>query len=87
MAYTYFISEPFRAYGNQFAELISDFKNQGKIIYDGSRNTVKEIDIAGEKLNVKAFKVPHLINQLAYPRFRQSKAQRSFEHAALLPQQ
>ena len=86
MAYTYFISEPFRAYGKQFAELISDFKNQGKIIYDGSRNTVKEIDVAGEKLNVKAFKVPHLINQIAYRRFRKSKAQRSFEHAGLLLQ-
>jgi hypothetical protein len=81
MAYSYFISAPFRTYKMQFSELISDFKNQGKIIYDGSRNTVKEIDIAGNQLNVKAFKVPHLINQLAYRWVRKSKAQRSFEHA------
>lgn len=84
MAYTYFISEPFRAYEKQFSELISDFKNQGKVIYEGKRNTVKEVDISGKKLNVKAFKVPHLINQLVYRWLRKSKAQRSFEHAELL---
>ncbi|MFD1315731.1 lipopolysaccharide kinase InaA family protein [Namhaeicola litoreus] len=84
MAYTYFISEPFRAYQKQFSKLISDFENQGKVIYDGSRNTVKEIEIAGNNLNVKAFKVPHFINQLAYRWVRKSKAKRSFEHAETL---
>lgn len=86
MAYTYFISDPFRAYEEQFSDLIADFKNQGKVIYDGSRNTVKEIEFAGKKLNVKAFKVPHFINQIAYRWIRKSKAQRSFEHAGLLLQ-
>ncbi len=84
MAYTYFIIEPFKAYEKQFSELISDFENRGNVIYDGSRNTVKEIEFAGKNVNVKAFKVPHLINQFAYRWLRKSKAQRSFEHAQLL---
>jgi len=47
----------------------------------GKRNTIKIIEVNGDKLNVKSFKVPHLVNQIVYKFFRKSKAQRSFEYA------
>lgn len=52
----------------------------GKTIYKG-RNTIKTIESDGKNWNVKIFKIPHLINKIAYRFFRKSKAQRSFEYA------
>jgi hypothetical protein len=50
----------------------------------GSRNTIKKIIIENFSFNVKSFKVPHLINRIAYSFFRKSKANRSFEYAEIL---
>ena len=50
----------------------------------GSRNTIKKITIENFSLNVKSFKIPHLINRIAYSFFRKSKAHRSFEYAEIL---
>lgn len=38
----------------------------------------------GKKIVLKAFKVPNLINQIAYRYFRKSKAKRSYEYAQIL---
>lgn len=48
------------------------------------RNTIKVVEHQGRKLVIKSFKVPHLINRIAYRHFRKSKARRSFEHATRL---
>ena len=45
---------------------------------------IKLFDLEGERINVKSFKVPNLINQVVYNFFRKSKAQRSFEYASNL---
>lgn len=47
----------------------------------GKRNIIKIIDFNGSNINIKAFKIPNVINQLVYSFFRKSKAQRSFEYA------
>lgn len=47
----------------------------------GKRNTIKIIEVNGDKLNIKSFKVPHFVNQIVYKFFRKSKAKRSFEYA------
>lgn len=47
----------------------------------GKRNIIKVIKVDGKPLNIKSFKVPHIINQVVYRFFRKSKAQRSFEYA------
>jgi len=47
----------------------------------GIRNVIKIIGIDTIDLNIKAFKIPNLINQFAYRFIRKSKAQRSFEYA------
>jgi len=51
---------------------------------EGERNTIKNVTIQDLDLNIKSFKVPHLINRIAYSFFRKSKAHRSFEYAEIL---
>lgn len=78
-------SDSFLSIRSQVLQLIQNFENKGDEIYTG-RNTVKVFEIGGEKVNVKAFKKPNLVNKIAYRYFRKSKAERSFEHARLLLQ-
>jgi hypothetical protein len=47
----------------------------------GDRNIIKIIKVENVDLNIKAFKIPNVINKLVYNFFRKSKAQRSFEYA------
>lgn len=63
--------------------LPANFDNQGEVLF-GGRNIIREILIGDLRLNVKSFKVPHLVNQLVYDNFRVSKARRSFEYANIL---
>ena len=58
-------------------EIEKQFKNSDVLIHD-ARNQIKLIDYAGEKLVVKSFKVPHLLNRIVYSFFRDSKAKRSY---------
>jgi Lipopolysaccharide kinase (Kdo/WaaP) family len=78
------IADPYLAFEKQFFQVIEDFDVLGEKIGRGKRNTVKAIDLGGLYINVKSFKVPHFINQLAYRWFRKSKARRSYEYANLL---
>nr|WP_317191308.1 lipopolysaccharide kinase InaA family protein [Flavobacterium agrisoli] len=63
---------------------ISDFKNKGEDFVLGQRNQIKLFDVKGLILNIKSFKIPNLINKIAYKYFRKSKAKRSFEFATIL---
>lgn len=47
----------------------------------GERNTIKIVKIKNLNLNIKAFKIPNIINQVVYRFLRKSKSQRSFEYA------
>jgi hypothetical protein len=60
--------------------LHENFSNEGTSIYKG-RNEIRIFESKGLKLNVKSFKIPHLINKIAYGYFRGSKARHSFEYA------
>jgi hypothetical protein len=64
--------------------LIQNFKSSGKIFGDGKRNIIKLFEMDGITINIKSFKIPNLINKIAYKYFRKSKARRSFEFATLL---
>jgi hypothetical protein len=61
--------------------LINNFGDIKNMIGDGRRNKVKIAQVAGNKINIKAFKTPNLVNQLAYKFLRNSKAERSYEYA------
>jgi hypothetical protein len=56
----------------------------GTVFGNGERNIIKTFEIEGETINIKSFKVPHLINKIVYKYFRKSKARRSYEYATIL---
>lgn len=64
--------------------LIDGFDTRGKECGDSSRNQIKKFELDNGKVVIKSFKVPNLINKVAYKYFRKSKAQRSFEYANIL---
>lgn len=63
---------------------INNFDSEGILFGDGQRNKIKLFELEGKTINVKSFKIPHLINKIAYKYFRKSKARRSFEYATTL---
>lgn len=75
------ISKNYKKYQAQLLAIIDQFHNEGHKIYGGSRNTLKTFDLGGQKVTVKAFKTPNILNRIVYNYFRKSKAQRSYEHA------
>ncbi|EDM44714.1 hypothetical protein SCB49_14120 [unidentified eubacterium SCB49] len=64
--------------------LLSNFENEGEMLNDGRRNVIKVLRLDDQLLNVKSFKIPNLVNRVAYKFFRKSKAERSFENASYL---
>jgi hypothetical protein len=64
--------------------LVNSFDTNGRLLYGGSRNAIKICEINNIIINIKSFKVPNLINKIAYKYFRKSKARRSFEFANIL---
>jgi hypothetical protein len=64
---------------------IKEFNSDsGTLFGDGQRNKIKLFELEGKTINIKSFKIPHLINKIAYKYFRKSKARRSFEYATTL---
>jgi hypothetical protein len=64
---------------------IKEFNSDSGILFgDGQRNKIKLFELEGKTINIKSFKIPHLINKIAYKYFRKSKARRSFEYATIL---
>ncbi len=80
----------FNSSGSKFSkeDILSVIENfeagDGKIFGDGTRNTIKIFELDGKLINIKSFKIPVLINKIAYRYFRKSKARRSFEFAQIL---
>ncbi|GHV38655.1 hypothetical protein FACS1894179_02380 [Bacteroidia bacterium] len=64
-------------------ELPLIFNESGEITYS-ARNTIKTFDAEEYKINVKSFKKPIFINQIAYVTIRSSKAERSYDNALKL---
>jgi len=54
------------------------FKQKSNITVFKKRNTIKRIKFEGVEYIVKSFKIPHLLNQIVYRFFRDSKAKRSY---------
>ena len=76
----YEIAPEFRELETWISQLPSNFSRSGETIFK-LRNEVKVFNIGNYQLNVKAFKVPNLINRFVYVHFRESKAARSFSYA------
>lgn len=69
---------------NEIRSLVQNFQTSGVFFGNGDRNKIKLFDLEGKTINIKSFKVPNLINKIAYRYFRKSKARRSFEYATIL---
>lgn len=72
------VSSPYKK--EAVAQVLKIINKSGITVYKG-RNTIKTIERDHENWNVKIFKLPHIVNKIAYRFFRKSKAQRSFEYA------
>jgi hypothetical protein len=64
--------------------IVKNFNSNGTMLADGKRNKIKVFDYLQDQLNVKAFRIPILLNQIIYGYFRPSKAKRSFDYASIL---
>lgn len=84
MSITKSIHKDFKEHETFFDDIISNFDSKGEPFGNQDRNSLKLFDLTGMKINVKSFRIPNLINQIAYRFFRKSKAQRSFEYGVRL---
>jgi hypothetical protein len=75
------IHPKFQKYKTNLTTIIENFNSSGELFGDGQRNIIKLFDLDDQKINIKSFKIPHLINKIAYKYFRKSKARRSYEYA------
>ncbi|WP_033960522.1 Kdo domain containing protein [Psychroserpens jangbogonensis] len=74
------IHKDYKVHEAFFDDIISNFDSKGEHFGNQDRNSLKLFDLNGKTVNVKSFRVPNFINQVAYRFFRKSKAQRSFEY-------
>ena len=56
-------------------------------VLQNERNEIRVINYQGEDYVVKAFRVPNLVNRIAYRYFRPSKAKRSYEYSIKIGEQ
>lgn len=76
-----FVNKIFISKEKELKNHIVNFNSSGDVFGDGKRNIIKLFDLEGVTVNIKSFKIPHLINKIAYKYFRKSKARRSYEYA------
>tara|TARA_R110002012_G_scaffold64308_3_gene169070 strand:+ start:33185 stop:33946 length:762 start_codon:yes stop_codon:yes gene_type:complete len=77
----YTVHKAFQKDKQQLTSYIENYETSGENFGNQDRNSLKLYDLNGLTINVKSFKIPNLVNQIAYRFFRKSKAQRSFEYA------
>lgn len=78
------ITEAYLKNKEELFEIINNFDSYTDYVVKAERNSIKKVPFQGLVLNVKAFKIPNIVNQIAYRFFRQSKAERSFKYGQKL---
>ena len=74
----YEVSSP--KYTEILEQIRSYFADTQELIWD-KRNKIKILDFYTERITIKSFKIPHIINRIAYTFFRDSKAKKSYLHS------
>ena len=77
------INEKYKNFEKDLLDIKKIFQNSNESIHK-ARNELKIIELNGLKCVVKSFKVPHLLNRIAYTFFRDGKAKKSFLNATTL---
>lgn len=80
----YILEDAYKSYRETIKAFILNFNTTGENFIVDQRNSIKLFNLNGETINIKAFKIPNIFNQLAYKFLRKSKAQRSYEYAKRL---
>jgi len=75
------IHTSFKSNQKDIDTIISHFDTVGINYGNQNRNAFKLVDFNHEKMNIKSFKKPHLLNRFIYKYLRLSKAERSFIYA------
>lgn len=78
------LAKDFQILNKELREVIANYNQEGKYIYEGTRNSLKHFQIKEQQIIVKAFGKPNLLNKVVYKFFRKSKAERSFLYAKKL---
>ena len=73
--------ESYKTFENELNNFIENFDVLGESFGDQDRNSLKLFQLDSKTVNAKSFRIPNIVNQIAYRFFRKSKAQRSFEYA------
>lgn len=81
---TFRIKNEYKGFQENLDHFIQNFETEGTPFGDQKRNALKLFELTDNTINIKSFRVPNIINQIAYRFFRKSKAQRSFEYAIKL---
>ena len=78
------IAPQYQDKADDITAMVKDFDAAGTLFVEGKRNVIRTFELGPVTLNIKSFKVPNIINKLAYAFFRKSKARRSYEYAGIL---
>ncbi|WP_282124692.1 lipopolysaccharide kinase InaA family protein [Algibacter mikhailovii] len=81
MKSNHIIHPDFKSDASFFDDIIHNFDSKGENFGNQDRNSLKLFKLRKKTINVKSFRIPHLVNQIVYRFFRKSKAQRSYEYA------
>lgn len=80
LSFTYILNPKYNNFKDALLNIKEIFKNSDKSIHK-ARNELKTIEINGIECIVKSFKIPHIINKIAYTYFRDGKAKKSYLNA------
>ena len=80
------INKEFLSIKDVLNDYILNFDTKGEPFGNQDRNSLKLFKINDITINVKSFRIPNLVNQIVYKKFRKSKARRSYEYAQKLGQ-
>lgn len=80
----YVINKDYLQHEEFLKDSVINFQTKGESFGNQKRNSLKLFQLNNLTLNFKSFKVPNIINQIAYKFFRKSKAQRSYEYGQRL---
>lgn len=83
MSYKYSLNPSFENFKTVLLEIKNYFDASKQSIHK-ARNELRIAQIENEKVVIKAFKVPHLINRFAYAYLRDGKARKSYDNAIKL---
>ena len=83
LSFKYILNPKYSNFKDSLKKIQDIFKDSNESIHK-ARNELKIVELNGIKCVVKSFKVPHLINRVAYSYFREGKAKKSYLNAMKL---